>query len=130
MALRKPQVDQAERLVRIADVLAEAGGVNPSRVFDEEAERLASAMVPRGMVSRDWSGRPCLSWPDGERMLLRMRRDQQEEDRARAERLAAADQLQALPSGTLMLETPGYTWTAPGFDPHERTGAQSGQVPG
>jgi hypothetical protein len=133
VALRRPQVDQAEQLVRIADVLAEVAGANPSRGFDEEAERLAGVMSPRVPVTRDWSNRPCLSWTDGERMLLRMRRDLAEDERERTERLAAAElaATQMVPAGTISVTAPGRPdWWAPGHEPPPYTGPKVTQVPG
>jgi hypothetical protein len=130
MALRKPLADPAEPLVRVADVLAEVAGVNPSRMFDEQAERVA-AMLAKKLVSRDWAGRPVIPAMDAERLLWSMRRDLAEQDRDRAERVHAAELEHAnrLPAGTIGFERPGEEPIyAPGVDLHRigRQGITSG----
>jgi hypothetical protein len=118
-------------LVRVGDVLAEVAGVNPSRQFDEAAE-LAAKGLPAKLVERDWSGRPCIPAVDAERLLLRLRRDQAERDRVRAEQMVAAEDEYAarMPPGVVGVDVPGFQWSAPGVDPRVLRGAQPTNVPG
>jgi hypothetical protein len=84
--------------VLVADVLAEAGNVDPSRSFDTEARALAKTM--RG-VRHDWAGRPCITWSTATELLDSLRA---EAARRRAEierRVIEADQRfrASLPAG-------------------------------
>lgn len=130
MAVRRPQVDPAERLFRIADLLADLAEANPSRSFDEQAEQVAKALSPRVPVTRDPTGRPCVSWIDGERWLQAAKRDQLEVERDRQERLAEAERTQAmrLPMGVVAVETPDGTWYAPGHEPNVLPGGKRIEV--
>jgi hypothetical protein len=70
----------------------------------------------RGQVTRDWTGRPCLSWTDAERLYLRMLRDREQATREQAERLAVIEQArgQYVGAGIVGAESPGAgDWRAP-----------------
>jgi len=84
--------------VLVADVLAEAAGVDPSRSFDAGARALASAM--RG-VRHDWAGRPCITWSVAAELLESLRAEAARRRGQIEERLVAADaaRLAALPRG-------------------------------
>jgi hypothetical protein len=74
--------------VLVADVLAEAGGVDPSRSFDVGARALAKTM--RG-VRRDWAGRPCITWSVATELLDSLRAEVARRRAEIEERLVAAD---------------------------------------
>jgi hypothetical protein len=131
MALRRP-VHRAtlelspeaavQQLVRVGDVLAEAGGVSPSPVFDAEAGALA---VARGITAVDWSGRPVVSWAAAAAILVELREQQAEAaaHQARTQELAAAAAANYVPFGAISIERPGHpTWWAPGHEPEQYTG--------
>jgi hypothetical protein len=84
--------------VLVADVLAEAAGVDPSRSFDVGARALASTM--RG-VRHDWAGRPCITWSMATELRDSLRAEAAAHRAAIEERLVAADQAfrDSLPSG-------------------------------
>jgi hypothetical protein len=84
--------------VLVADVLAEAGGVDPSRSFDVGARALAKTM--RG-VRRDWAGRPCITWSMATELLDSLRAEAAARRAANERRLIEADQAfrDSLPSG-------------------------------
>jgi hypothetical protein len=88
MARKEPE--QPERLVRICEVIAEAGGggSNPSGWLTE-AEELAATMP--ALVVRDWRGHACVDWTHAERLYLAMLRDRQQVSREQSERLAAIE---------------------------------------
>jgi aminoglycoside phosphotransferase (APT) family kinase protein len=66
-------------------------------------------------VIRDWRQRPCLTWTDAERLLLRLRRDREQAARERAELLAEQEHNRGplTGPGVVGLEVPGYRWQAP-----------------
>ena len=74
--------------VLVADVLAEAGNVDPSRSFDAEARALAKTM--RG-VRHDWAGRPCITWSVATELLDSLRAEAARKRAVIEERLVAAD---------------------------------------
>jgi hypothetical protein len=84
--------------VLVADVLAEAGGVDPSRSFDAEARTLAKTM--RG-VRHDWAGRPCITWSVAAELLESLRAEAARRREEIEERLIAADAARraSLPAG-------------------------------
>jgi hypothetical protein len=84
--------------VLVADVLAEARGVDPSRSFDTEARALAKTM--RG-VRRDWAGRPCITWSVATELLESLRAEAARRRAAIEQRLIAADAAfrNSLPAG-------------------------------
>jgi hypothetical protein len=86
-------------LVRIAEVLAELAGDGNPDAWHVQAEQLTETM--RGQVTRDWAGKPCLSWIDAERLLQRMLRDRAQANAEIEERLVEADAARraALPAG-------------------------------
>jgi hypothetical protein len=100
--------------VLVADVLAEAGNVDPSRSFDAEARALASTM--RG-VRRDWAGRPCLPWSVAAELLESLRAEAARRRLAIEERLVEADQRRRaqIPPGVPLDQAPvgvsvGLAW--------------------
>lgn len=120
MALRRQDLQTPDPWVRVADVLAEAAGVDGGRGFDEAAEQAATGM--RG-VRRDWAGKPCLRESAARELLGSLRADQ----RRRVERTAAlvaqveADRADMVPAGVVQVEAPGHpTWVAPWYarNPH------------
>jgi hypothetical protein len=98
--------------VLVADVLAEAGGVDPSRSFDVEARALAKTM--RG-IRHDWAGRPCITWSVATELLESLRAEAARKRGQIEERLVAADaaRLAALPRGIPLSAVP------PGVSPGE-----------
>jgi hypothetical protein len=56
--------------VLVAEVLAEAAGVEPARLFDDQARALAKTM--RG-IRHDWAGRPCITWSVAAELLESLR---------------------------------------------------------
>jgi hypothetical protein len=84
--------------VLVADVLAEAGNVDPSRSFDTEARALAKTM--RG-VRHDWAGRPCITWSMAAELLESLRAEAARRRAVVEERLVAADAARraAIPRG-------------------------------
>jgi hypothetical protein len=84
--------------VLVADVVAEAGGVDPSRSFDVEARALASTM--RG-VRHDWAGRPCITWSVATELLDSLRAEAARKQARIEQQLVAADEARraALPKG-------------------------------
>jgi hypothetical protein len=132
MALRKAAPVEAEPMVRVADVLAQVAGVNPSVTFDEQAERTAATLRP-AIVSRDWSNRPCVSPMDATRLWQAMKRDAEEEARERLARAQAAEDewSNRLPAGTIALTRPGHPdLYAPGVDPRVLRGPLTVNEPG
>jgi hypothetical protein len=67
MATRLPE---PEPWTRVAAVLAEAAGVDESRVFDAEARAQAKRM--RG-IRYDWAGRPTCTWSAAAELLASLR---------------------------------------------------------
>jgi hypothetical protein len=115
MALRRQDLPQADRLVLLRDVLAEAAGVDPSRTFDGEAGWRARGM--RG-VRRDWAGRPQVSEATARELLdsLRVEQRQAADHQAAIVAQAEADHGMMVPSGIMQLERPGEpVWTSPNF---------------
>jgi hypothetical protein len=91
--------------VLVADVLAEAGNVDPSRSFDTEARALAKTM--RG-VRHDWAGRPCITWSTATALLESLRAEAARRRAAIEERLVEADQRwrSTLPPGVPAAQVP------------------------
>jgi len=89
---------EPEPWVKLADVLAEAAGVNPSRTFDVEA--VAQAKTMRG-VRFDWAGRPTITWSAAAELLASLRAEKARVLAAIEERAIAADAARraALPTG-------------------------------
>jgi hypothetical protein len=95
--------------VLVADVLAEAGNVDPSRSFDTEARALAKTM--RG-VRHDWAGRPCITWSTATELLDSLRAEAARKRAQLEERLVEADRVfrASLPAGIpVSAEVPGLT---------------------
>jgi hypothetical protein len=84
--------------VLVADVVAEAGGVDPSRSFDAAARALAKTM--RG-VRHDWAGRPCITWSVAAELLESLRAEAAARRAEIERRVVEADQLfrASLPTG-------------------------------
>ena len=117
VALRKPQPAVVESQVRVADILAELGGVDPGRRFDGEAEAVASRLR-LSMLSRDWSGRPTVGCVDAERLLWQWRRDRAVHDEDMAAQVARFEDefARRLPPGVVGVVAPGLEWYADGVD--------------
>jgi hypothetical protein len=100
---------QGDPWVLVADVLAEAAGVDPSRSFDTEARALAKTM--RG-IRHDWAGRPCITWSVATGLLASLKAEQARRRAAIEARLVEADRVfrAALPPGVpVSAEVPGLT---------------------
>jgi hypothetical protein len=97
MAVKSPH-PEGEPWVLLADVLAEAAGMDPSRVFADGAEAQAGTM--RG-VRRDWCGRPCVTWSVAAELLVSLKAEQARVVAAIEEKAVAADEARraALPAG-------------------------------
>jgi hypothetical protein len=80
---------EPEPWVLVADVLAEAAGVNPSRSFDVEARAQAKTM--RG-VRHDWAGRPQVTWSVAAELLASLRAERARVVAQAEQRLIEADQ--------------------------------------
>jgi hypothetical protein len=91
--------------VKLADVLAEVAGVDPTRAFDGEAEALATSL--RG-VRRDWSGKPCIPWTMAAEVLESLRAEANRKRQAIEERLVEADRLRRsqIPQGIPVASLP------------------------
>jgi hypothetical protein len=91
--------------VLVADVLAEAGNVDPSRSFDAEARALAKTM--RG-VRHDWAGRPCITWSVATELLESLRAEAaRKRERLEWEAVEKDRQFRALlPAGLPVSEIP------------------------
>ena len=89
---------EGEPWVLVADVLAEASGVDPSRSFDVQARALAKTM--RG-VRHDWAGRPTITWSTATELLDSLRAEAARRREATERRLIEADQRfrASLPAG-------------------------------
>jgi hypothetical protein len=91
--------------VLVADVLAEAVGVDPSRSFDTQARALAKTM--RG-IRHDWAGRPCITWSTAAELLESLRAEAARRRQQIEERLVAADERfrASLPRGVAQDQVP------------------------
>jgi hypothetical protein len=89
---------EPEPWVLVADVLAEAAGVDPSRSFDGEARAQAKRM--RG-VRLDWAGRPQVTWTVAAELLASIKAEQARVVAEIEERVVAAAEarLAAIPRG-------------------------------
>jgi hypothetical protein len=89
---------EGEPWVLVADVLAEAAGVDPSRSFDSGARALAKTM--RG-VRADWAGRPCITWSVASQLLESLRAEAARRRAVVEERLVEADavRMASIPRG-------------------------------
>jgi hypothetical protein len=74
--------------VPVADVLAEAAGMDPSRSFDDQARALAKTM--RG-IRHDWAGRPCITWSAATELLESLQAEAAARRAEIEERLVEAD---------------------------------------
>jgi len=111
VALRRPALDPGEPWVLVRDVLAEATGVDPSRVLDGEAAVLARSW--RG-VRYDWCGRPAVSWSRAAELLDSIRGEQARMVGERAQVVADQASQMLMPFGCVQIERPGEpTWTSP-----------------
>jgi hypothetical protein len=108
MATKGPH-PEGEPWVPLIDVLAEVAGMDPSRVFADEAEAQAKRM--RG-VRRDWCGRPCITWTTAAELLASLKAERARVLAAHEERLIAAAEahLAAVPRGIpVSAEVPGLS---------------------
>jgi hypothetical protein len=89
---------QGDPWVLVADVLARAAGVDPSRSFDAAASALAKTM--RG-VRFDWDDRPCITWSVAEELRDSLRAEAARKREEIERRAIAADAARraALPRG-------------------------------
>jgi hypothetical protein len=89
---------EGEPWVLLADVLAEAAGMDPSRTYASEAE--AQARTMRG-VRRDWCGRPCVTWSVAAELLSSLKAEQARVLAEAEQRVVAAAeaQLASIPRG-------------------------------
>jgi hypothetical protein len=119
MRKAQPVAEVAPQLVTIAEILSVLAGNGNPAAWQQEAEEVAATLP--GQVVRDWAGRPCLSWTDGERYYLRTLRDRTLASAEQAERLAAIDQGGYGGPGVVGGEQPGEaTWQAPHLQPQAR----------
>jgi sulfur carrier protein ThiS len=98
-----------EPWVLVADVLAEAASVDPSRSFDTQARGLAKTM--RG-VRHDWAGRPCVTWSTAAELLASLRAEQARVAARIEQQAIEKDQAfrDALPAGVAAERVPeGFT---------------------
>jgi hypothetical protein len=100
---------EPEPWCRVAEVLAEAAGVDESRSFDAAA--LAQAKRMRG-IRYDWAGRPTCAWSAAAELLASLKAERARVLAAQEERViaAAAAHLATVPRGIpVSAEVPGLS---------------------